>query len=311
MQPTLNFFAIFLLIASPALSSAEQISTQASSPVQSSSSNADLALQARLNAVEAAKHSGNPDEIATASKALIALGLRQIAGLRLLQSAFPDAAELYKRSLDFEELPDTHVDLAVVYMRAKQPDNALTEAAKAIFSDSQNARAWHVQGKTWMMKKDYRRAAESLARSISIQPDLDAAYALGISFLQLREKEKAATVFAQMLDVAGDHAGLHVLFGRAYRDADLMDDAVREFKRAIAMDARSSHAHYFLGLAYLIHNEWVPTPEARRELLDEISVNPKDFFGNYFMGVITSGEKNYAESDRYLKMAAEAKPDWP
>jgi tetratricopeptide (TPR) repeat protein len=312
MQRTLNLFAILLLIASSALSAAQQVSTQASSAVQTSSSNAaDLALQTRLNAVEAAKHSGNPDEIATASKALIALGLRQIAGLRLLQSAFPDAAELYKRSLDFEDLPDTHVDLAIVYMRAKQPDNALTEAGKAIFSDAGNARGWHVQGKTWMMKKDYRRAAESLARSISILPDLDAAYALGISFLQLHEKEKAAAVFGQMIDVAGDRASLHVLFGRAYRDADQLDDAVREFKRAIAMDAKSSHAHYFLGLAYLIHNEWVPTPEARRELLDEISVNPKDFFGNYFMGVITSGEKNYAESDRYLKIAAEAKPDWP
>src|SRR5438067_3303351 len=162
-----------------------------------------------------------------------------------------------------------------------------------------------------MMKKDYRRAVDSLARSISIQPDLDAAYALGISFLQLREKEKAATVFAQMLDVAGDHAGLHVLFGRAYRDADLMDDAVREFKRAIAMDARSSHAHYFLGLAYLIRNEWVPTPEARQEFLDEIQVNPQDFSGNYFMGVITAGEKNYSASDSYLHIAAKARPDWP
>src|SRR5215470_10475876 len=163
MQPTLNLFAILLLIASPALAATQEVSTQTSSSVQASSSNpADLALQARLNALEAAKRSGNPDEIATASKALIALALRQVAGLRLLQSAFPDAAELYKRSLDFEELPDTHVDLAVVYMRARQPDNALTEAGKAVFSDSENARAWHVQGKTWMMKKDYRRATESL-----------------------------------------------------------------------------------------------------------------------------------------------------
>ena len=312
MQRTLNLVAVLLLIASPILSAEQQVSPQASAPTQTTSSDAaDLVLQSRLHAVEIAKQSGSPDEIATASKALIALGLRQVAGLRLLQSAFPDAVELYKRSLDFEELPDTHVDLAIVYMRAKQSDNALTEAGKAVFSDSGNGRAWHVQGKIWMMKKDYRHAAESLARSISILPDLDAAYALGISFLQLHEKENAAAVFDQMVDVAGDRASLHVLFGRAYRDADLLDDAVREFKRAIAMDAKSSHAHYFLALAYLIHNEWVPTPEARRELLDEVSLNPRDFFGNYFMGVITSGEKNYAESDRYLKIAAEAKPDWP
>lgn len=282
-------------------------SAQAAAPANA----AVQALKTRLNALERAKQADDPQKVAEASRSVVALALRQMAGLRLLQSAFPEAAELYKRSLDFEELSDTHVDLAVVYMRAKQPDNALNEAANAIFADSQNARAWHIQGKTWMMKKDYRRATESLARSISIEPDLDAAYALGISFLQLHEKEKAANVFGQMLDVAGDHAGLHVLFGRAYRDADLMDDAVREFKRAIAIDAKSSHAHYFLGLAYLIHNEWVPTPEARQEFLDEISLNPQDFSGNYFMGVITSGEKNYRASDAYLHVAAKARPDWP
>src|SRR5215475_1226002 len=310
MGRTLKFLGVVLVIGAAVLCAAQRAPASSSTDTPSLSA-ATLELQSRIDALERAKQSEDPEAIATASKSLIALGLRQMAGLRLLLAAFSDAAELYKRSLDFEDLPDTHVDLAVVYMRAKQPDNALTETSKAIFSNAQNARAWHLQGKTWMMKKDYRRAAESLARSISILPDLDAAYALGISFLQLHEKQKATNVFEQMVDVGGDRAGLHVLFGRAYRNADLLEDAVREFRRAIAMDAKSSHAHYFLGLAYLIHNEWVPTPEARRELLDEVSLNPKDFFGNYFIGVITSGEKNYAESDRYLRIAAVAKPDWP
>src|SRR5438045_9554267 len=81
-----------------------------------------------------------------------------MGNLRLLQAAFPQAVELYKRSLDFEQLPDTHVDLAVAYMRSKRIDDALSEAANAIFSDPQNARAWHVQGKSWMMKSDPQNA---------------------------------------------------------------------------------------------------------------------------------------------------------
>jgi len=279
------------------------------SPLRSDS--AARELQLRLDGLEQAKRSEDPEKIDVASRGVVALGLRQVASLRLLQGAFPQAAELYKRSLDFEEIPDTHVDLAVAYMRGKLPDKALSEAANAILSDAQNFRAWHVQGKTWMMKKDYQHAAESLARSISMHPDLDAAYALAISFLQLHQKDKAAAVFQQMIEVGGDRAGLHVLFGRAYRDAELMQDAVREFNRAIAMDARSTHAHYFLGLAYLIRNEWRPTADARQQFLEEIVLNPKDFFGNYFMGVITSGEKDYAASDHYLTVAATDKPEWP
>jgi len=90
---------------------------------QSVSRSANAALQAlktRLDALEKAKQSNNPQKVDHASKAVVALSLRQMAGLRLLQSAFPDAIELYKRSLDFEDLPDTHVELAAVYRRAQQ-----------------------------------------------------------------------------------------------------------------------------------------------------------------------------------------------
>lgn len=77
-------------------------------------------LKTRLNALERAKHSNDLQKVDDTSKAVIALGLRQMAGLRLLQSAFPETIELYKRSLDFEDLPEAHVNLVAVYARAKQ-----------------------------------------------------------------------------------------------------------------------------------------------------------------------------------------------
>ena len=73
-------------------------------------------------------------------------------------------------------------------------------------------------------------------------------------------------VFEQMKQTAGDSGSLHVLFGRAYRDADDMPSAIREFQRAVAIDPRTPHAHYFLGLAQLSLKEWKPTPEAEAEL---------------------------------------------
>ena len=66
-----------------------------------------------------------------------------------------------------------------------------------------------------------------------------------------RAKHRAAEVFEQMIQLAGDSGSLHVLFGRAYRDAEYMPDAIRELKRAVELDPRTPHAHYFLGLATL------------------------------------------------------------
>ena len=74
---------------------------------------------------------------------------------------------------------------------------------------------------------------------------------------------------------------------------------------------RRSRAHYFIGLVYMVQNEWVATPQARQEFVEEVKVNPKDFFGNFFLGYIDNVDKNYEASDRYLKAAAADKPDWP
>ena len=79
--------------------------------------------------------------------------------------------------------------------------------------------------------------------------------------------------------------------GCAYQDAELNDDAEREYKAAIEKNAKGSRGHYFLGLFYLEKNGWAPTPEAREQFLAEVAVNPADFFGNYFMGYLMSEEQ--------------------
>jgi Tfp pilus assembly protein PilF len=111
--------------------------------------------------------------------------------------------------------------------------------------------------------------------------------------------------------ITGKPEIMHVMAGRAYESVKLQADAEREYKAAIAIDPKTSRAHYFLGLFYLVKNSWEPTPEASQEFRDEVAINPKDFFGNYFLGYLASIEKKYAESDRYLKVAAAAKPEWP
>src|SRR6185312_3211319 len=59
---------------------------------------------------------------------------------------------------------------------------------------------------------------------------------------QLKKKDYRAAV------ESGDRSGLHLLFGDAYRNATLYDDAIREFKRALSLDLKVPNGHYFLGL---------------------------------------------------------------
>jgi tetratricopeptide (TPR) repeat protein len=264
-----------------------------------------------MKAAEVARQSEDPAAIAQANVRLIAFCLREIGQLRLLEAAYPESIELYRRSLDFEDIPDTRVDLAIAYLDANKLDDSLAQANQVITADPKNARAWNVQGKVWIRKQEPGKAAESLQRSIDLHPDVEAAYSLGIALLSAKQKEKADAVFQQMVVSVGDSGALRVLFARAYRDENFMEETISNLKMAIALDPKTPHAHYFLGLSYLIVHEWAPSPEARKEFLAEVHLNPRDYLSNYFLGVMASIERRYDESDRYLKVAAEISPASP
>ncbi len=275
---------------------------------------ADAELEKSLFAAQEARAAGAAPAIAQANQRLIALALRELAQLRLIQSAYPQAVELYKRSIDFEDQPDTRTDLAIAELQANHPDEAIAESIRALAVDSTNARAFNIRGRAWMKKGEYAKAADALDQATRIEPDIETLYSLGICRLQTKnatDKALAAGVFEKMIQLAGDSGSLHVLFGRAYRDAGDMPAAIREFGRAIELDSSTPHAHYFLGLARLATNEWQATPEIKVEFSNELKNYPRDYLANYMGGFIASGERRYDESDRYLKVAVEVNPDRP
>jgi tetratricopeptide (TPR) repeat protein len=271
-------------------------------------------LQVRLRAAAAAREAGDAAAVTRTNYPVLALAFRKLANIRTTEGAFPQAVDLYQRSISLEDAAETHVGLASCYLYMNRPDDSLVEASKALLIDPNNARAFNIQGKAWMKKRDYRKAVESFERVVQIQPEFEPAYALGVSLLNLKDPEsnkKAAQVFDTIVSSMGDSGSLHVFFGHAYRDAEMQDDAIRELRKAVALDTRTPHAHYFLGLALLWKNEWTDTPEIRQEFVTEISNYPRDFLANYFLGYLDSNDRRYDEANVHLKIATALDPSWP
>lgn len=318
---TARIVALFCLCAALVTATADLVLAQTPKPEKSSpkaapkrSTPAEEELDKRIAAARAARGSGDLQAAAQANKQVISLALRQLGRLRLVESAFPQAIEIYRRSLDFEDSPEARLDLALGELRANRPDEAIADANGVLASDPDNVRALTISGRASMSKQDYAKAAEALSRAVQRAPEVDSFYSLGISLLSGKNPSdhgRAAAVFQQMVKFAGDSGSLHVLFGRAYRDANDMPSATREFQRAIALDTKTPHAHYFLALAHLAVNEWKATPEIRAEFLKELEFHPRDYLANYLMGFLASSDRQYAEADRYLKIAAETGPEWP
>ena len=237
-----------------------------------------------------------------------------MADLRMVEGAVAQAVKLYNDSLDVDGSPTTRAALAFAELQQNHLDEAIEQATMARATSPDNEMADQVLARALMQKGDYARAAESLTRLTRQHPDIPALYSLGICLLATKKPEdhqRALQTFQQMQTLAGDSGSLHVLFGRAFRDAEDMPSAIREFRRAIQIDPKTPHAHYFLGLGLLALNEWKPTPEAESEMRAEVRNDPRDYLANYMLGFLASSERRYAESDRYLRIAAEINPKAP
>jgi tetratricopeptide (TPR) repeat protein len=283
-------------------------------PAQVHSSPKQSELQKRIAAAQSARDSGDPAAVDVANRRLIADALRELAQLRLIERAYPQSAELYRRSLEFEGDPNARLDLATADIQSNQSDDAIAESGKVVSLEPSNIRALNLNGTAWAQKGDYSKAVDAFEQAARIKPDIETLYSLATCLLQTKTppaREKSSRVFERMIRVAGDDGSLHVLFGRAYRDAGDMPAAIREFQRALALDPRTPHANYFLALARLATNEWKPTQEIRVGFQKELELFPHDYLANYMIGFIASGERQYDLSDQYLKKAADVNPDWP
>ncbi len=273
---------------------------------------AQAELRKRILAADAARSSGDPVAAASATKLLIASALRSMGQLRFLESAYAQSAELYRASLDYEDIPGTYLEFAASSLLAERPGDAILYAQKALAVEPNDAQAYLILGRAFTAKEEYAKATEALSHAARIQPTIETLYSLAICWLSTNNgRQQAAAVFEQMKQMAGDSGSLHVLFGRAYRDAGQMPEAIKEFQRAIEIEPSTPHAHYFLGLARLAMNEWKPTPEAQSEFLEELHYYPKDFLANYMSGFLASSERQYAVADKYLRAAVAINPSWP
>ncbi len=271
-------------------------------------------LETRVAAAQAARDSGDPARIAAANRLVIAASLRELAGLKLLQSNYAQATDLYAQSLRYEENDETYVALGFSELKAGHLEKAIEYGNKAHASDPSSLGADRLLASALDQNGDYAKAVEPFTRVAQAEPDIDNLYPLAECLLQVKTPEarhRAESVFGQMKQIAGDSGSLHVLIGRAYRDGGDIHAAIGEFRRAIAIDPKTPHAHYFLGLAQLFANDWKPTPEIEEDLKGEIAVYPEDYLANYMLGVATSGEHKYEESDKYLSAASRINPGSP
>jgi len=263
------------------------------SPTVAISTSSPLAatIHDRLAALEQAKSAGDSKAVKDASRALAAVALRRNAQISVLVGDLPKAQDVFSRSIDFEDAPDTHLDLCAAYLAAKQPGNCLTETAKVILRDPQNAAAWKVQSEAWKMEGDSTHAESSLKQAESLPPNPQDFPGLLIP--------PAKQSPAQRAKLKREQADLAIIVANALNDLGTTE--ARESNFPLALTHFHEAEQWQPALPGLMRNIGLAAdrvqnyPEAVRALRNVVAADPSDQLARTILGGALFSTNNFAE----------------
>ena len=269
----------------------------------------DEALALHLSAAETYQISGDLPNASTENRAIVGIVLQRIANLALTEGQYQRAIKLFNDSIAMSDQIQTRVDLAAAYLAASDTDRAIASAREVLQIDPKNITAHYFLGRLLYTRGDYAAALPELESTIINSPDFGSAYALGVTYLNLKFVDRAKLLFEEMqTPLKNNKNGLHILFGRAYEETGYYLDAEREFKLELANDPKTPKAHFFIGYTILQHGGSERLAEAGREFDAELSISPNDFYANFFRGVVATSESEHAKAIGYLQKAVKIKP---
>ena len=306
-----KLFSVALLLYAIGLSAVfAQPSKLNTSIQQTRNSIVEDELNRHLTAAETYQLSGDLPGAAVENRAIVSIALARMANLAVTEGQTERAIKLFGDSLAINDDPLTRINLASAYLRISEVDKAIVEAQNVLKIDAKNFQAHYLLGNLLYTKGDYAAALPELENTIVNQPDFDSAYALGVTYLNLKQPDRAKLLFEEILNtVKDDKKGLHLLFGRAYENAEYYTEAEGQYRQELAAYPKTPKAHSFIGYLILQHGGSERLAEAGKEFDAELQISPQDFYANFFRGVVASSESEHAKAVAYLQKAVNLKPD--
>src|SRR6266404_1076771 len=190
--------------------------------------------------------------------------------------------------------------LGVTYYKKSDYLKAAAEFKKALEEDPGDNEAVQLMGLSYYLAG---RPAEAIAPLEKVQTwypsaNVDAAYILGVCYLQTKDYPSARKAFAKMFAVPADSAASYLFTARMLLRQDFGPVAEEYAKKAVELDPKLPLAHSLLGELYLYKSR---LPEAIEQFQKELELNPGEAAVYYKMADAYSRLQKYEEAERLLQ----------
>ncbi len=275
----------------------------------------ESSLQQHYNAAETLQGKGDLAQAASEYNLFLAEALHRIANGRATVGRYPEAAPLFDQALTLTP-NDAAIEMdyaeaaldAHDFPKAQHLAQNLINASSKSERDRRSAKLHWLLGQALLEMDNNKAARDQFAAAAEIDPTFENQYALSQADLAMLDKKDAERIFARMLAEFGDSAGIHMEFGLAYGNADFPEEAIPEFRKALARNDKLLDAHYSLGASYLRSSGDSAFSQAEAEFRRELAIHPNDFLSYYELGYIAMKQHHLSEAVRDLTRAAALNP---
>jgi tetratricopeptide (TPR) repeat protein len=235
------------------------------------------------------KQTGSPAAVYAEAQRQSQLGKfdEALAQLGALASAQPDAKGL------------SH-EMGTVYYKKSDYIQAAAQFKKAIEEDPGDSEAIQLLGLSYYLAGRPAEAIAPLERVQTWYPsaNVDAAYILGICYIQTKDYPSARRAFARMFAVPPDSAASYLFTARMLLRQDFGPVAEEYALKAVELDPKLPLAHSLLGELYVYKSR---IPEAIEQFQKELELNPADAAVYYKLADAYSRLQNYEAAERLLQ----------
>jgi Flp pilus assembly protein TadD len=191
-------------------------------------------------------------------------------------------------------------EFGVAYYQKSDFMNAISYLKKAQEENRDDREAIQLLGISYYLAG---RPAEAIPLLENVQTwfptaNVDAAYILGICYIQTKDYAHARAAFAQMFGVSSESAASYLFTARMLLRQDFGPVAEEYAKKAAALDPKLPLSHFLLGELNLYHTK---IPEAIAEFQKELELNPGNAATYYKLAETYTRIQKYDEAEKLLQ----------
>jgi tetratricopeptide (TPR) repeat protein len=215
----------------------------------------------------------------------------------LKNGAYSEAVTIFRKVVSKEPRNfEAQSNLAFSYLQSERYTNAVAEYNKAIGLSPRSAESWLNLGYSYEKLGKRSKAVEAIHHAVELDPgNVDARMNLAAFFEDANQFDKAAALYEQVIKIDGANRGdAYVGVARCLIEKGNVAGAKKYCLEAIASNANNAAAHWQLGTIYW-KKESKPD-DAIKEFKSAIAIDPNtaDFYENYAMLLEELGRKDEA-----------------